>query len=289
MAMLWREAGVKPEAVIGHSVGEFVAAHLAGVFDLESGLRLIAERGRLMQSLGEPGGMAVIFAPEDEVTPHLAAHKNRVVLAAVNGPNQVVISGYRDAVADIVGLLDEDGVMSHVLQVSHAFHSPLMKSIVHEFEQFAAQFEYFEPEITWISNLTGKAVEKATDVGAGYWARHILEPVRFSAGVTSLWEQGARQFLEIGPAPVLSNLAKRCVPKRSEDGRVTSFLTSIDAELDDWSSLLNTAAKLYCDGATVDWQGLDGSESGMLLRLPTYSFERTRHWPKAADMKSFGG
>ncbi len=289
MAMLWREAGIRPDAVIGHSVGEFVAAHLAGVFDLETGLRLIAERGRLMQSVDEPGSMAVIFAPEEDVIQHLAAHKNRVVLAAVNGPNQVVISGYRDAVADVVGVLDEDGVMSQVLQVSHAFHSPLMQPIVQEFERFAGQFEYFDPEITWISNLTGKAVETAAEVGADYWARHILEPVRFSDGVTSLWEQGARRFVEIGPAPTLINIAKRCVPKRSEDGSPVVFLASIDADADNWSSLLKAAAKLYCDGATVDWRGLNGGVGGMLLSVPTYSFERTRHWPKTADMKSFGG
>lgn len=289
MAMLWRGAGIRPDAVIGHSVGEFVAAHLAGVFDLESGLRLIAERGRLMQSVNEPGSMAVIFASESDVIPYLAAHNHRVVLAAVNGPNQVVISGYRDAVADVVGLLDKEGVMNQVLQVSHAFHSPLMQPIVQKFEQFATQFAYFDPEIKWISNLTGQAVETASEVGAEYWARHILEPVRFSDGLISLWGQGARRFLEIGPAPTLSNLAKRCVPKRSEDGRPVSLLASLEADTDEWSSLLKAAAKLYCDGAAVDWRGLDGGDGGILLSLPSYSFERTRHWPKASDMKYFGG
>lgn len=289
LAALWREAGVEPDAVIGHSVGEFLAAHLAGVFDLETGLRLIAERGRLMQSLEQAGSMAVVFAPEEEVVPFLAAHENRVVLAAVNGPSQVVISGNRDAVADVVGALDEEGVMSQLLQVSHAFHSPLMQPIVEEFERFASQFTYRLPVIPWISNLTGKAVASEKEIGAAYWARHILEPVRFADGISTLWELGARRFLELGPVPTLGHLAKRCVPKKDAQGVAASFVGSLEADAQNWSSLLKAAAKLYCEGAAVDWRGLDSDSRAVRLGLPTYPFERQRHWPKSADMKPFGG
>ncbi|MBA2664132.1 MAG: AMP-binding protein [Bradymonadaceae bacterium] len=278
---MWRGAGIEPDAVMGHSVGEYVAACVAGVIDLEVGLRLIAERGRLMQSLDEVGSMAVVFASEAEVSPALQSYEGSLSLAAINGPAQVVLSGESEALDSVLDALSEQGFLSQMLNVSHAFHSALMDPIVEQFQVFASQFNYRVAHINLVSNLTGEFVDLDHVCNENYWSRHIRAPVKFSQGMSALWTAGARDFVEIGPSPTLINLARRCVDKGE-----ASFFASLDAQRDDWACVLEVAAKLHCQGTRVDWRGLDGLV-GERLSLPSYPFERRRCWPKSTDVKSY--
>ncbi|HET7287466.1 MAG TPA: type I polyketide synthase, partial [Pyrinomonadaceae bacterium] len=170
---LWRSWGVAPEAVIGHSVGEYAAACAAGVFSLEEGLRIISGRARLMQSLPGGGGMAAIFAPEPHVLDAIAACGNDVSVAAVNGPEQVVISGRHERVELVLGHFEERGVRTQRLQVSHAFHSSLMQPILDQFEQEARQIVFQEPRVSWISGLTGAVLQNGDELNAAYWSRQL--------------------------------------------------------------------------------------------------------------------
>ncbi|MCI0578304.1 MAG: type I polyketide synthase, partial [Chloroflexi bacterium] len=180
LAQLWRSWGVTPDLVLGHSVGEYVAAVVAGVFSLADGLKLITARSRLMQGLAEWGEMAAVWAGEAQVTPHLAAYAGRLAIAAVNGPQSVVISGAREAITAVRAVLEQEGLRSQPLAVSHAFHSPLMEPMLAAFAQVAAQVAYHSPAVAFVSNLTGRLVRGEEASQAEYWVRHVRQPVRFA-------------------------------------------------------------------------------------------------------------
>jgi len=275
LAELWRSWGVEPAAVIGHSVGEYVAACVAGVFSLEDGLRLVAERGRLMQTLPRNGAMAAIFADEAQVAAAIAPYAGQVSIAAFNGPDNVVISGLDTAVQAVAEQLAAAGVKSRRLTVSHAFHSPLLEPILAEFERVAASVTYAQPRIKLISNLTGQPAMGATVTQPGYWRRHVREAVRFADGIAVLPAQGIELFLEIGPNPVLLGMGQRCLP-----GATGLWLPSLRAGKDDWAQLLRSLAEMYVYGVEVDWAGFerDYAASRRRLPLPTYPFQRQRYW-----------
>lgn len=251
LAQLWQSWGIQPTIVMGHSVGEYVAACIAGVFSLEDGLKLIAERGRLMQALPGDGEMAVVFATQEQVKAAVEPGQ-QIAIAAVNTPGNVVISGESADVRALVSKLEASGVETRKLKVSHAFHSSLMEPMLDDFERIAAEVTYSHPKIGLVSNVTGQIAEGETVAGADYWCRHIRQPVRFSASIQTLHEQGCELFVEIGPNTTLIGMGKQCLPQG-----VGIWLPSLKKGQQDWQVLLQSLAMLYAQGQEVDWVRFD--------------------------------
>ncbi|MFN3647967.1 MAG: type I polyketide synthase [Armatimonadota bacterium] len=273
LAELWRAWGVEPEAVIGHSLGEYVAACVAGVFDLEEGIRLVAERGRLMQELPPHGAMAAAFAEADRVREVLERTAERQVqLAALNSPANTVITGERAAVERVLTLLRREGIESQPLQVSHAFHSRLLDPMLDRFERAAGEITYREARIPVVSNLTALPTRR---FDAAYWRQHASESVRFMDGVRELARRECDTFLEIGPQPVLCRLGAQSV----EGG---TWIASLRRGVDDWRTLLQGLGTLFERGAALDLAALDSGRPRRKVSLPLYPFERARYWPEAA-------
>ena len=276
LAKLWQSWGIEPDVVMGHSVGEYVAACVAGVFSLEDGLRLIAERGRLMQALPQNGEMVSLLASEQKVVQAIVPYRNDISIAAVNGPESVVITGKRDAVMAIAQQLADEGVKTRKLIVSHAFHSPLMVPMLTDFRQVAESITYHEPNLPLVTNLTGQLAGDEV-MTPDYWVRHVREPVRFADGVATLHEQGISIFLEVGPKPTLLGLAGQV----ADDKRQVTLLPSLRAERD-WQQMLTSLGELYVRGVEIDWAGFDRDYQRRKVILPTYPFQRERYWVKSA-------
>ncbi|WP_375501417.1 amino acid adenylation domain-containing protein [uncultured Nostoc sp.] len=290
LAELWRSWGIVPDAVIGHSVGEYVAACVAGVFSLEDGLMLVAQRSRLMQSLPDNGEMAVVFAEQEKVVNILTQYETAsskvatdtsVSIAAVNGSNNIVISGLKEYVQSAVEQFESQGITVKPLQVSHAFHSPLMEPILDEFESKAATVNFQAPQIAFISNLTGEIFKSGEIPDASYWRRHLREPVQFAAGMNTLAEQGYKVFLEIGPRPTLSGMGKRCLPNVK-----STWLPSLQYGQDDWQVLLKSLGILDTQGVEVNWVGYDHDYQRHKISLPTYPFQRKSYWFEPDEEKN---
>jgi malonyl CoA-acyl carrier protein transacylase len=272
LAQLWQSWGIKPDVVMGHSVGEYVAATVAGVFSLEDGLKLIAHRGRLMQKLPADGEMVAVMASEDKVNQLISPYKEKVVLAAINGPESVVISGEAEAIKTIVNNLESQTIKSKRLQVSHAFHSPLMEPMLAEFDSVARTISYQTSRIPIVSNLTGKIAgnEIATP---SYWVRHISQPVQFRASMQTLQQQGYGIFVEIGAKPILLAMGQQCI----SDGDQL-WLASLRSHQQDWYQLLESLAQLYVREIQIDWAGFERDYPKRRVLLPTYPFQRQRYW-----------
>ncbi|MEP0791424.1 MULTISPECIES: type I polyketide synthase [Cyanophyceae] len=273
LTQLWKLWGIEPDVVMGHSVGEYTAACVAGVFSLEDALKLIATRGQLMQRLPHDGEMAVVFAPEARVTVAISPYAEAVSIAAINGPENIVISGARQAVQAVLRQMASEGVRTTQLNVSHAFHSPLMEPMLNDFERTAAEVDYSSPRIQLISNLTGQVVGADELMLAEYWRHHIRETVRFSEGIEKLHQQGYDLFVEIGPSPILSGMGRRCLPEGAG-----VWLPSLKKGQEDWLQLLDSLRALYVGGVEVNWSGFDRDYLRRRLSLPTYPFERESFW-----------
>ncbi len=285
LAKLWMEWGVRPDAMIGHSIGEYVAACLAGVFSLEEALSLVAVRGQMMQKM--PGGtMLAVPLSEDQVQlgPGLS-------LAAVNAPGSCVVSGITEAVSALEKQLTEQGVECRRLHTSHAFHSEIMAPILAPFTKRVAQINLCRPKIPYLSNVTGNWITAAEATEPSYWAKHLRQTVRFADGIQQLLQQNsARILLEVGPGRTLTSLAKRfqVADKTDKTAKVVLSLSSLRHPQDNQSDvafLLNTVGKLWLHGGPVDWCGFYAHEHRCRLSLPTYPFERQRYWidpPKTA-------
>ncbi|AOX04379.1 hypothetical protein BJP34_17855 [Moorena producens PAL-8-15-08-1] len=269
---LWDSWGIKPNVVMGHSVGEYVAATVAGVFSLEDGLKLIAMRGKLIQQLPSGGEMVSVMASESQVTEAIKEYSSQVTIAAVNGPESIVISGNSGAIATICDTFKNMGIKTKQLQVSHGFHSPLMEPMLTEFEAVAKQVTYNEPKIPLISNVTGTEVG-AEITTAEYWVTHVRQPVRFAQSMKTLEEQGYETFLEIGSKPILLGMGRQCV---TED--VGEWLPSLRPGVDEWQQMLSSLGKLYVKGVKIDWSGFDSDYNRQKVALPTYPFQRERYW-----------
>lgn len=265
---------------MGHSLGEYVAACIAGVFSLEDGLKLVAERGRLMQTLPQTGNMVAVLANEKLVQTALEPDVEGVTIAAINGPKNVVISGRREGVEKAVAILAAKGIDSRILKVSHAFHSPLMEPMLADFKRVATQIAYSSPQIDLISNLTGQPAtsEIATPE---YWCRHILQPVRFARSMDCLTDRGYEIFIEIGAKPILLGMGSRCLTDTAL--QQVAFLPSLHPRSDDWQQLLASLAELYIGGISIDWSGFHRDYSRRLIQLPTYPFQRQRYWIDRSD------
>jgi acyl transferase domain-containing protein/acyl carrier protein len=276
LAALWRSWGVEPSVLLGHSVGEIVAACVAGVIGLDDALRLTAERARLMQALPRGGGMAAVRCEPARVERAIAAYPDTVSIAAINGPADVVISGRIEDVGTVVAGFEREGVAATRLKVSHAFHSPLMDPMLAEFGRVAASITYAPPRIPLISNLTTQSATADTYTPE-YWVRHVRESVRFADGIRAAHEQGVDIFLEIGPSPVLLGMARQSVPQGAE-----AWLPSLRPGRSDWRQMTESLAALYVRGAGVDWSAFDRHFSRTRVHLPTYAFQRQRYWIEAA-------
>ncbi len=273
---LWQSWGIEPGAVMGHSVGEYVAACVAGVFNLEDALRLIAYRGELMQALPSEGEMVAVFADEELVKAAIESSAGLISIAAINGPKNTVISGKREAIQAVLKKLEALKVDFRSLKVSHAFHSPLMEPMLNAFEQIARSVEYSPPQIRLISNLTGQSIEGGEIAQAEYWCRHIRESVRFSAGMQTLHDCSCEVFIEVGPHPVLIGMGRQCLPEASG-----VWLPSLRRGQSDWQQLLHSLGQLYVRGVRVDWCGFDRDYSRRRRPLPTYPFQRQRYWSES--------
>ncbi len=273
---LLESRGLKADYLIGHSIGELAAAHVAGVFSAEDACRLVAARGRLMQSVTARGAMLSVAAAEDDVRALIDGHA--VSVAAVNGPASTVVSGDEDAVEEIARLAGDRGYRAKRLRVSHAFHSAQMEPILEEFRQVAETVEYHPPRSPVVSNLTG---ETAGDrlASAGYWVSHVREAVRFADGVRFLRDKGVRRFVELGPSAALSGLVDEIV----DDATVVPMLRSGTSE---HLALATAYARLHADGATLDWAAiLPGVEPA---DLPVHAFARDRFWLTPAPARAGG-
>ncbi|MEU8468037.1 type I polyketide synthase [Streptomyces sp. NPDC029006] len=255
--------GVRPELLAGHSVGEFAAAHAAGVLGLEDACTLVAARGRLMQALPEGGAMIAVRATEDEVRPLLG---DGVDVAAVNGPASLVVSGPAGPARALAARFER----TKELAVSHAFHSGLMEPMLEEFREIAATLSYGTARIPLVSALTGAPAAPDELSTPGYWVRHAREAVRFADAVTALHDAGARHFAEVGPGSALTAAAGECLP----DG--TAVVPLLRKDREETEALLTGLAALHARGAAVDWTALLPHRDG--FDLPTYAFQRTRHW-----------
>ena len=281
LAELWRSWGVEPDMVMGHSIGEFAAACIAGVFSLEDGLKLVVERGRLMQGLAENGMMAAILTTGDRVAETIATYGDRITVAAYNGPENIVISGERQAVTDALSKFERQGISCHALRGRRAFHSAMVEPMLDEFTAIAETIEYCRPQIPVVSNLTGAAIEDHGVIDATYWRGHARGAVRFSDGVSTLHRHGQRVFVEIGPHPVLVTMAQaggRSDSHLTDHTDPPLWLASLRRGQSDWQSVLGALNKLYVHGHSIDWAGFDGDYQRRRVPLPTYPFQRQRYW-----------
>ncbi len=272
LAKLWMAWGIYPEAMIGHSIGEYVAASLAGVFSLEDALSLVAARGKMMQQL--PGGaMLAVSLSESEIKlgPGLS-------IAAINGQTRCVISGLTEAVEALQNQLLEQGIECRRLHISHAFHSEMMEPILVPFTERVKQVKLNPPQIPYLSNVTGNWITAQEATHPSYWGKHLRQTVRFAEGLQHLLEdQTARIMLEVGPGQTLSTLAKQ-YPNPVTEPVILSSLRHPQNRQSDNAFLLNTLGKLWLAGGAIDWSGFYANEHRHRLPLPTYPFERQRYW-----------
>ncbi|GGS25407.1 hypothetical protein GCM10010252_75600 [Streptomyces aureoverticillatus] len=272
LARQWMSWGVRPNVLIGHSIGEVVAATVAGLFSLPDAVTLVAARARLMQSVRTPGGMASVGAAAEDVEPLLAGRPDLAV-AAVNGPAGCVISGAHTALAEVSAQLSAAGIRVQPLSVSHAFHSPLMAEVSDQFRTALQSITFREPSISLISNLTGKVARMREIASADYWVRHIGEPVRFLSGMRAIAKRGRHAFVEMGPSAMLCALGRNCVPAEEH-----LWLASLRRNDDTGAATLRALADFYTAGLDVDWAAYHRGARPARLQLPTYAFQRKPYW-----------
>jgi phthiocerol/phenolphthiocerol synthesis type-I polyketide synthase E len=280
IAKQWMAWGIAPESMIGHSVGEYVAACLAGVFSLEHALALVAERGRLMQSL-PAGSMLAIPLSANQVVPMLGGS---VSVATINAPDRCVVSGPSDEIARLEAELVGRGVEAKRVETSHAFHSPMMDPILDAFAARVAATVRNAPALRWVSNLTGTWITPAQAVDPAYWSRHLRGAVRFAECVATIAVEGReRVFVECGPGRTLSSLVRRQVP-----GSVSiNSIRHPDDAADDVEVLLAALGRAWAAGAEIDWRAVHGGQARRRVPLPTYPFERKRFWVDRAPQAGY--
>ena len=269
---LWQSWGIAPFAVLGHSVGEYVAAVVAGVISLADGVKLVTTRARLMQSLPSTGEMVAVFATPDEIQKLVTVDGQNLSFAVYNNPQNTVISGGISALTSACDALTNAGIKFKKLRTSHAFHSVLMEPILTQFRQVTAAISYHPPQIPLISNLTGQQIG-ANEIDAEYWCQHLRQTVKFADGLQTLDELGVDIFLEIGPKPTLIGIGQQCLAASNQ-----MWLNSLRFNREDWEEMLNSLARLAVNGAEIDWAGFDRDYARQRIPLPTYPFQRKSYW-----------
>ena len=273
LAELVKSWSISPDAVIGHSLGEFVAACAAGIMTLEDAMRLVVARGALMHQMPSGGSMAAIFASEPDVRALIDKIAPELAVAAMNGPLNTVVSGDRSALRVLLDELNRQHISYRELHVSNAFHSPRTELILDDLQNVASQITYHPPKVPLISNLTGELMAVAPD--GRYWRRHLREAVRFGDGMLALAELGCRSFLEIGPHPVLLPIAQACLGAR---GRSTTWVATLNRQKPDADSITEMLVMLYLAGHNINWAAVHADASWRRMPLPTYPFQRKRYW-----------
>ena len=273
MARLWISWGIKPQAMIGHSIGEYVAACLAGVFSLEDALMLVAARGRLMQQM-PAGSMLAVSLSEQKIQPFLGG---QLSLAAINGPATCVVSGPTEAIDALQSRLEKDGAQCRRLHTSHAFHSVMMEPILGQFRQELQRVRFNPPALTYLSNVTGDWITAAEATNPDYWVTHLRQAVRFADGVHKLLQDPDAILLEVGPGQTLNTLAKLQMDRNGQQEALSSLRHPNDSR-SDLDFLLNTVGRLWLGGVSIAWTAFYAGEQRHRIPLPTYPFERLRHW-----------
>ncbi|WP_234360462.1 type I polyketide synthase [Streptomyces sp. DSM 15324] len=280
--------GLRPDIVVGHSIGELAAAHVAGVFDLAGACRLVAARGRLMQRLPDGGAMLAVQAGEAEVLAALSTYEDRVSVAAVNGPASVVVSGDEDAVEELAEAWREAGLRTKRLTVSHAFHSPRMEPMQADFAAVARTTAYASPSVSVVCDLTGELADSGQLEGADYWVRHVRGTVRWADVVATLEGQGVTAYLELGPDAVLTAMTRDCLAE-PQAAVVTPLLRRDRSEE---TAVTTAVATLHVHGAGPDWDRYFAGRPVRRAELPTYAFQHARYWldadPGVPDLAAAG-
>ena len=275
LAQVWLASGVKPNALIGHSLGEYVAACLAGVFDLETALRLVTIRGRLIWQESR-GAMLAVPLTEPQLTAQLPS---ALSLAAVNGPESCVVAGSFEAIDAFEKLLTQQNILSKRLQTSHAFHSSMLDGILPQFRQEVAACALLAPQIPFVSNVTGTWITDEQATSPEYWVAHMRQAVNFDAGLATLFAQSPSQVIEVGPGHTLSSLARRHRSKPANCAIISSF----SHQASEYTSWLENLGKIWCSGITPDWHTLMEAIKPYRIALPQYPFERARHWIESSS------
>ncbi|HEY0738798.1 MAG TPA: type I polyketide synthase, partial [Herpetosiphonaceae bacterium] len=273
LAQLWISWGIEPQALIGHSIGEYVAATLAEVFSLEDALTLVVARGRLMQQM-PAGSMLMVPLSEREIQPLLGS---ALSLAAINAPNRCVVSGPTDTIDELERQLSDQGLSCRRLHTSHAFHSKMMDPLLDSFVKQVQRIRLSAPTIPYISNVTGTWITAEQATAPHYWAQHLRQAVRFADGVRELLGDPDRMLLEVGPGQALSALARQHPGRTAEHGVLSSTRHPQD-EQSDLAYLLSTLGQLWLSGVRIEWSRLYAGEQRYRVELPTYPFERQRYW-----------
>ncbi|MBG1270232.1 type I polyketide synthase [Nostoc sp. WHI] len=281
LAQLWMSWGVEPQAAIGHSIGEYVAACLAGVFSLKEALILVAKRGQLMQQLPK-GAMLAVSLPAADVQLLLNPEFS---LAASNAPSLSVVSGTTEAIANLQNHLNSQGIVCRLLHTSHAFHSQMMNPIIEEFTEQVRKVNLKSPEIPFISNVTGTWITATEATNPNYWARHLWQTVQFNDGVQELLKDAAKIWLEVGPNRTLSTLVKQ---HSVEQQVVFGSSRHPQESQSDVEFLLNTLGQLWLAGVQIDWSSFYAEEKPYRIPLPTYPFERQRYWIESPKQQGKG-
>ncbi len=282
LAKLWQSWGVNPTVVMGHSVGEYVAACLAEVFSLEDGLKLIAARGKLMQSLPKNGSMVAVLATLEQINDVIQPYQDKVAIAAINGPTSLVISGENEAIEEVIESLQQQEIKIKKLVVSHGFHSPLMRPMLEEFRKVAEEINYSVPNLDIISNVTGKPI-KEDITKAEYWVNHVESPVNFHGGINSLLEEECDIFLEIGAKPILLSMSRMIIENNQE--KAYRYLPSLRPGKADWEQILDSLAQFSVQGYKINWHQFDQDYDRSFVSLPTYPWQRSRYWFKENSHK----
>ena len=281
LGRLWMSWGIVPAVMMGHSAGEYVAACLAGVFSLEDGLKLVAERGRLMEEMTGDGEMYTVFADTASTRKMLEGFEDRVSIGSINSPVKTVISGDAEAVRKIVEKLDREQIEYRKINVSIASHSPMMKPMIDEFRKVCQSVKYIKATIPVVSNMTAEITNDRI-AKADYWCEHILSPVDFSGSIKACSASGCTHFIDLGPKPTSLSMAQETLTSAE-----LAWIPSFKKNFTSWQTLNEGLARLFADGAEINWNGYHSEYSGAKISLPHYPFQRQSYW--IADRVAEGG
>ncbi len=273
LASLWRSWGIEASAILGHGVGEYVGACIAGAMALEDAISLVAFRSRLIQNLPRDGAIARVFSGQELVRKEITSYADLVAIAEVNSPQNTVISGRSDAIHRLIERFRSLSIDAQLVSSSHALHSPLVEPILGELERFAEGLPCAIPKVDMISTLTGHLVDEDLPLNARYWRRQLREPIQFQESLRTLHTRGIRTFLEVGPSSTLARIGRQCL----QDSE-TTWLTSLNPAVTDHYQMLSSLGALFVSGATPDWRSYDKPYRRKSVTLPNYQFQRKRHW-----------
>jgi natural product biosynthesis luciferase-like monooxygenase protein/amino acid adenylation domain-containing protein len=271
LSQLWISLGIKPSAVIGHSLGEYAAACIAGILSLEDALKLVIERGRLTDTLRNPGSMAIVFSSLEKIEPLIQAHAKNLSIAVINAKENIVVSGNQSSLDSLLEQCQTLGIETYPLTVTHAFHSPLLEPILDQFNDFAKTIPSSKAQLPFISCLTGELIQSHEQIGAEYWRNHYRNTVDFAKGLRSLEALKPDLIIEISPNPILANLGKAQLA-------LQDWLPSLQQYKDDSLVVASTLARLYALGLDIHWKAFEFGSNQRISELPTYPFQRKSYW-----------